>query len=151
MRRFTVMLTAVVLGTVVAFAGVISVPQFNDGGGNTNSNFFPASASATFIALKNNTSTTQTYTVLYYSLTGGNRTPAVNTFTIAGNASVGWRPVADDPNEGALGQAVPNATGAGGSGSATILYSDSVDPSGRVFVNAGATLSSYGFALFPAQ
>ena len=151
MRKFTVLFTAVVLGTVAAFAGVISVPQFSDGGGSTNSSFFPTANSATFIAMKNNTSTTQTYTVLYYSLVGVNRTPTANTFTIAGNASVSWRPVADDPNEGVLGQAVPNATGTGGSGSATILYSDSTDPSGRVLVNAGATLSSYGYALFPAQ
>ncbi len=151
MKKTAIICSVVMLGALTALAGTISVPQFNDGGGDTDSGFFPPSNSATFITLHNNTAVAQEYTILYYSGTGANRTPAVNTFSIGGNASIGWRPVSTtDANEGA-GAAVPNATGAGGNGSATILYADTIDPSGRVFVNVAASLSSYAFALFPAQ
>lgn len=152
MKKVAFMFSILALGAVVALAGTISVPQFNDGGGNTNSSFFPTTLSATFINLKNNTSTAQTYTILYYSLDGVNRTPAVNTFSIAANASVGWRPFnATDPNQGPSGILIPSKVGPEGAGSATILYTDTVDPSGRVLVNVAGSVSSYGYALFPAQ
>ncbi|GMV91114.1 MAG: hypothetical protein AMXMBFR82_08920 [Candidatus Hydrogenedentota bacterium] len=149
MKKATFVFSILVLGAVTAFAGTISVPSFNDGGGDTDANLFPPSDSATFITLKNNTSVTQTYTILYYRLTGADITPTENTFTIGGNAARGWRPVSTtDPNEGA-GGAIPNTTG-NFAASATILYTDSVDPSGRVAIFS-STGSSYAFALFPAQ
>lgn len=153
MKKVAFAFSIAVLGAVTAIAGTISVPQFNDGGAGTDSAFFPPSLSATFIALKNNTPVPQTYTILYYGLDGTDWTPTANTFTINGNSSVGWRPVnSTDPNQGPDGLLIPSAApGAPGAGSATILYTDSVDPSGRVFVNAAARSSSYAFALFPAQ
>lgn len=151
MKKVAIICSVVMLGALTALAGTISVPQFNDGGGDTtDAAFFPPSNSATFISLHNNTSVAQEYTIVYFSGTGAPRTPANNTFSIAGNASLGWRPVATDTNEGA-GNGVPNASGAGGNGSATILYTDTIDPSGRVFVTVALSQSSYGFALFPAQ
>ncbi len=148
MKKVAFVFSVLVLGAATALAGTISIPSFNDGGDQTDGNLFPTVDSATFITLKNNTTVTQTYTILYYRLTGADITPADNTFTIAGNAARGWRPVATDTNEGA-GSAIPNTVG-NFAASATILYTDSVDPSGRVviFSNTG---SSYAFALFPAS
>lgn len=149
MKKLALITSVVMLGAMTALAGTISVPAFNDGGDNTNAQLFPSNGlQATFIALKNNEATTNTYTVLYFFNTGVDRTPAANTFTIAGNAARGWRPVADDPNEG-VGQAIPNATGTAGAGSATILYSELTPPSGRVLINVGTVNSSYSFALVP--
>lgn len=149
MKKAAFVFSILALGVVTAFAGTISVPSFNDGGDNTDANLFPNVDSATFITLKNNTTATQTYTILYYRLTGVSITPANNTFTIGANAARGWRPVSStDPNEGA-GGAIPNTTG-NFAASATILYTDSVDPSGRVVVFS-STGSSYAFALFPAS
>jgi len=152
MKKVTIMFSVLALGAVAALAGTISVPQYNDGGGDTNSAFFPPTLSATFINLKNNTSVTQTYTILYYTLDGFDRTPAANTFSIDANSSVGWRPFnATDANQGPSGILIPSKVGPEGAGSATILYTDTVDPSGRVLINAAGSQSSYAYALFPAQ
>jgi len=149
MKKVAILFSILVLGAVTAFAGTISVPSFNDGGNDTDANLFPTNDSATFITLKNNTNTTQIYTVLYFRLTGVDITPVERTFSIGANAARGWRPVSStDPNEG-LGAGIPNAT-VNAAASATILYTDATDPSGRVVVFSSAG-TSYGFALFPAQ
>jgi hypothetical protein len=151
MKKAAFMLSVLVLGAVVAFAGTISVPQYNDEGADTNLDLRPPTFSATFIALKNNTAVTQTYTILYYTTAGDNNTPGVNTFTIGPNSSRGWRPAnTTDPNQGP-GITVPSALSTV-AGSATILYTDTIDPSGRVLILGSVTSnSSYAYALYPAQ
>lgn len=151
MKKLALFASVLMLGVLTASAGTLGVASFSDGGGNVDSQLFPPSLAATFLALKNNQATTSTYTVLYFGLDGSNRTPTNNTFSIAGNAARGWRPVATDPNEGA-GSLVPNATAGSGAGTASILYTDAVAPSGavRVFVGgaAGAN-SSYAWSMIP--
>ena len=161
MKKAAMFALMVMFVAVTATAGTIGVPQFNDEAVATGADLFPtATGKATFIALKNNTATDAEYTILYFGLTGGNRTPGANTFSIAGNAARGWRPIQTDPNEGA-GQLIPNATAPGGgdlasptAGTATILYTGgSSDVSGRVlgFITGttAATNAAYAFALVP--
>ncbi|HRI86906.1 MAG TPA: hypothetical protein PLJ47_14845 [Candidatus Hydrogenedentes bacterium] len=148
MKKLAMFAAVVMFGVVAASAGTLGVASFSDGGGATGTNLFPTSLAATFLALKNNQSTTSTYTVLYFGLDGTNRTPAANTFTVAGNAARGWRPVATDPNEG-VGSTVPNATGTAGAGTASILYTDAVAPSGAVRIFVGGVNSAYAFSMIP--
>lgn len=155
MKKLALFASVMMLGVLAASAGTIGVPQYNDVTTATDANLFPtADGQAAFIALKNNDAVDHTYTILYYSLTGSDRTPASNTFTIAANAARGWRPIANDANEGA-GQTIPNA-GTGGTGSTTagaaaILYTDTVAPSGRVLqlITAGTVKSTYSYSLVP--
>ncbi len=148
MKKLALFASVVMFGVVAASAGTLGVASFSDGGGNTDAQLFPPSLAATFLALKNNESTTSTYTILYFGLDGTSRTPAANTFAIAGNAARGWRPVASDPNEG-VGSSVPNATGAAGAGTASILYTDANAPSGAVRVFVGTVNSTYAFSMIP--
>ncbi|MCC6796069.1 MAG: hypothetical protein IT366_13200 [Candidatus Hydrogenedentes bacterium] len=151
MKKLALFASVLMLGVLTASAGTLGVASFSDGGGNVDSQLFPPSLAATFLALKNNEATANEYTVLYFGLDGSNRTPVANTFSIAGNAARGWRPVQTDPNEG-VGSLIPNATGTAGAGTASILYSDAVAPSGavRIFVGgaAGAN-SSYAWSMIP--
>lgn len=148
MKKLALFASVLMLGVLTAGAGTLGVAQFNDGGGQTNTELFPPTLQASWIALKNNTGSTATYTILYYGLDGSNRTPAANTFTVAANSTVGWRPVATDTNEI---PGIPNATAGSGAGSASILYSGtSTDVSGRVAVFVGGTNpNTYAFALIP--
>lgn len=151
MKKLALFASVVMLGVLTAGAGTLGVAGFSDGAGSTNSQLFPANGqfAASFIQLKNNTGSTQTYSVLYYANDGTNRTPAANSFTIPAFAARGWRPVATDANEG-VGSTIPNATGTAGAGSAVILFTESPAPSGaiRVFVGGlnGAN-SSYSWTL----
>jgi hypothetical protein len=152
MKKAVIMFSILVLGAVAAYAGTISIPVYVDFGGDSDGNLIPPNGSATWIALKNNTASAQEYTVLYHTLAGVDVSPvsaAARTFSVGANASIGWRPVSStDPNEVA-GASVPNATSSA-TGSATILYVDATDPSGRVFgINASGY--AYSFAMFPAQ
>ncbi|NUM55995.1 MAG: hypothetical protein HUU46_20330 [Candidatus Hydrogenedentes bacterium] len=147
MKKLALFASVLMLGALTAGAGTLGVAAFNDGAGTTDINLTPSSLQATFMTLKNNTGSPQEYTILYYSLQGVDRTPAANTFTIAGNAARSWRPVATDANEGA-GSTIPNATGTAGAGTASILYTDSPAPSGVVRIFVG-NQSSYSWSMIP--
>ena len=162
MKKAAMIALMVMFVAVSATAGTIGVPHFNDEAVATGADLFPtATGKATFLALKNNTASTQEYTILYYGLTGGNRTPSPNTFSIGANSTRGWRPIQSDPNEGTVGQATPDMTapqvgdlGSPTAGNATILYTGtSADVSGRVlgFITGttAATNSAYAYALVP--
>ena len=149
MKKLALIASVVMLGVLTAGAGTIGVAQFNDGGGTTDTQFFPASLQASFITLKNNDGVTNTYTIAYYTLTGTSRGPSgANTFTIGGNSARTWRPVQTDPNEGA-GSLIPGATGTGGAGTASIAYSDTNPPSGMVRIFVGGAQSAYAWTLLP--
>lgn len=150
MKKLALFASVLMLGVLTASAGTLGVASFSDGGGQTNSQLFPPTLAATFLALKNNEATANEYTILYFGLDGSNRTPVANTFSIGGNAAVGWRPVATDTNEVA---GIPNATAGPGGATASILYTDAIAPSGavRVFVGpgTGSNNSSYAFTMLP--
>jgi hypothetical protein len=145
MKKVAIMFSILVLGAVAAYAGTISVPVYVDFGGDSDGNLIPPNGTVTWIALTNNTASDQTYTVLYHELDGDDVSPptlAERTFSIKANASIGWRPVSSTDANEVAGQAVPNATSSA-SGSATILYTDAIDPSGRVL---GINAAGYGYA-----
>ncbi len=79
----------------------------------------PSTGVATFIGVKNMSAKSITLTITYTSGDGTDVTPANNTFVMAPNQGVSWRPAADDPTEGA-GQAVPNLAGGFPAGSVLI-------------------------------
>ncbi|MBM3289926.1 MAG: hypothetical protein FJY92_07220, partial [Candidatus Hydrogenedentes bacterium] len=110
MKKLALFALVAMVGVVSAGAGTLGVAQFNDAAVTCDTaTLIPTTAgNATFLTLKNNTGSDQTYTVLYFALTGANRTPAANTFTIGANAARGWRPVQTDASEGA-GSSIPNA------------------------------------------
>ena len=150
MKKLALFASVLMLGALTAAAGTLGVAQFNDIAPSCDpTTLLPTTAqNATFLTLKNNTGTTQTYTILYYALIGTDRTPAANTFTIGANAARGWRPVQTDASEGA-GSAIPNATGSGGAGTASIVFSDAVTPSGRVLTTVGSVGLAYAWSMIP--
>ena len=93
----------------VASANTIVVPFFNDGGSLASET---AAGMRTYIRVKALDAETTVCTITYVDINGVDGTPGDNTFVLAPLATVGFRPVADDSvSEGAVGQAVPNATG----------------------------------------
>jgi hypothetical protein len=106
MKKVVMVAAAVLVG--VAFAGSLNVPFFLDNGGG---GLPPATGTAGFIGVHNNTGADILANVQYISSTGV-ALPTVsgsNTFLIPANGSVSWRPVADDSTtEGPQGAAVPN-------------------------------------------
>ncbi|MDZ4860095.1 MAG: hypothetical protein SGI88_14045 [Candidatus Hydrogenedentes bacterium] len=152
MKKLALFASVIMFGALAASAGTMGVAAFSDGAGGTNSQLFPTTGqfAATFLTLHNNTNATNVYTILYFANDGTARGGA-QTFAIPANAARGWRPVATDANEG-VGSSIPNASGAAGAGSATILFTDAVPPSGavRVFVGGAAgSNAAYGFAMVP--
>jgi hypothetical protein len=134
------------MGAATAGAVTLSFAQANDGGGNVDSSLMPPSLSATFFSVSEVDGTNQTLTLLYFGLDGSNRTPSANTTTIAGNSARGWRPVANDPAEGA-GQSIPNATGTAGALTCQVISTGNIR--GRALVNVGGVNASYAFAAIP--
>jgi len=139
MKKIALFAMVAMMGVLSAGAGTLGIAQFNDRAPTCDAlTLIPTTNEfASFITLKNNTGSTNEYTILYFSMLGVSRTPTANTFTVAGNAARVWRPVQNDTggSEGA-GTAIPNATGSQGAGSASILFSDAVNPSGRVLTTA---------------
>lgn len=92
----------------VALASSVTVPFFNDEG---DLGWPPANGkSASFISLTNNTDGDLTLWVTYTNDAGVDMTPTNNSFLLKKKSAIGFRPVADDPNEGpTTGQLVPNA------------------------------------------
>ena len=156
MKKLALFASVVMLGALAASAGTIGVPQFNDGTAAVGGDLFPTSdGQAAFIALKNNDAVAHEYTILYYGMSGETRFASPNTFSIAANAARGWRPIANDAAAEGLGVTIPNqgtaVTGSPVVGNATILYTDTLDPSGRVLqtVTAGTAKTSYAYSLVP--
>jgi hypothetical protein len=149
MKKLALFASVLMLGVLAASAGTLGVAQFNDIPGVADVvTLIQPVGNATFLTVKNNTGSTATYTVLYYSLLGVDRTPGANTFTVAGNAARGWRPVQTDASEGA-GSTIPNATGTAGAGTASIIYTDSPPPSGRVLTTVGVAQLAYAWSMIP--
>jgi hypothetical protein len=151
MKKLALFASVLMLGVLAASAGTLGVAQFNDSAVTCDpATLIPTTAgNATFLTLKNNTGAAAEYTVLYFSLLGVDRTPGANTFSIAGNAARGWRPVQTDASEGA-GSDIPNATGSGAPGTASIIYTGAAsDVSGRALTTAGVVQIAYAWTLVP--
>lgn len=140
MKKFVVV--AVMALGAVAYAGSLSIPWFVDDT-RTNSYDPPNSPGQykTMVFLHNNTASAKVCYIRYYTNVGAALTftggASEQTFSIPANATIAFRPAADDPgpavdstkpggSEAAAGRAVPNRPGtvAGGiyNGSAVIRW-----------------------------
>ena len=142
MRKALVAVAVVAMVASAAFAGVLVVPKYNDGGGSVNSSFFPPTLNATYISVHNASTSAKTITVNYYAIDGTPQGTA--TASIPAHGIADWRPTleSNSPTKGL-------STSSAGLGSATITYdsSDGKEMAGRAFVNAAATSSSVSFSL----
>lgn len=95
----------------IAFGAALRVPFFLDNGSTAPAPLAqPATGAAGFIGVFNTGSTALELSVVYFDATNVNRTPVNNTFLLASNQGVSWRPgAADSAAEGA--SIVPNMTG----------------------------------------
>ena len=111
MKKVLVVLMALTLGAGFAFASSLSVPWFVDTGPAANK-LPPATAGVTaLVYLHNNLASEITCSIAYFTATGVPIGPAApnNTFVIAANASLAFRPVASDPASAAGGQENPDS------------------------------------------
>lgn len=93
----------------VASANTIIIPFFNDGGSLA---LEDPVGMRTYIRVKNMDAETIVCAITYTDINGVDGTPGDNTFVLGALATVGFRPVANDTAaEGAVGAAVPDATG----------------------------------------
>ena len=151
MKKLALFASVLMLGVLAASAGTLGVAQYNDDPVTaTPSTLIPTGTGyASFLTVKNNTAANQTYTILYFSLQGVDRTPGANTFTISANSARGWRPVETDAGSEGAGSTVPNAT-AGPNGTASIIYSAVGNaPSGRVLTTVGVANLAYAWSMIP--
>lgn len=126
MKKFAIFSAVMIIGAGIALANTLSVPFYRDGA-------TPVRDTSAFIGIKNTTSNDQTITIVYTSLNAsGNPQDLTVTYALGAFLGVQWRPIADVPNEGPLGQAVPNNTipGSSGGGPPRIVGSASISGAG---------------------
>jgi len=120
MKKFALIALALTIGVTCAFAASLKVPWFIDNAAvNTGlpptggSDGFPVTT--TLVYLSNTTDSTLVCSIAYYSAEGAFLGPVQNgidnTFEIDPNATVAFRPVADDLASGALPQGQEDAAG----------------------------------------
>ena len=105
MKKLLVVTLALAVGGV-AFASSLSVPWFIDLGPTAN-RLPPVNDGAVgLVYLHNNLATQITCSIEYFTASGNSVGPAApnNTFVISPKASIGFRPVASDPNTATGGQ-----------------------------------------------
>lgn len=149
MRKLTLVAAVAVMAGSIAMAGTIVVPFFWDEDVLAEATGFPANNIATWVGIYNPNATGIQCTIQYYDADGTNRTPSANTFTLPGLSGWGFRPVADDPTEGA-GQAVPNKDGGATAGACIITYTTPVgglEISGRVISAQGINDSQSAYTI----
>ncbi len=105
MKKLMVIALAVAVGGI-AFASSLSVPWFIDLGPVANKLPPLNDGSVGLVYLHNNLSEQVTCSIEYFTAAGNSVGPAApnNTFVIAPKASIGFRPVASDPNSAPGGQ-----------------------------------------------
>lgn len=172
MKKIGLIALALTVGASCAYAASIKVPWFIDNaavgagipptGGDDG---FPRTL--TLVSLSNTTATVLECSIAYYDTLGNfigpDQNGSDNTFVIAPNATVQFRPVASDlvdgttnPNgqESVAGNSVPNRPAGGKNGSITITYQgDAADMAGIVqFYSQGtarASAFSSAYSLIP--
>jgi len=144
MRKFVVVASLFVFGAGVALASSLSVPFYLD---NAEAEFSglgtPASGSAGFIGIRNNTTEDIVVEVTYFNGAGNNVTPANNTFELGAELATAFRPVATGVAGSGDNSDVPNATG-GVAGAAILTWEgDPSDIQGRYqqFNNNGSAVA----------
>lgn len=163
MKKLMVVALMLMVGTGVAYGASLNVPWFVDNAGAAVGNPPVSTGSLGMVFLHNNTSSNVTCSIAYYTAAGTNIGPSSpnNTFVISPNASIAFRPVADDPSsvtggqEQPSGRVVPNrpsgTTGGNDnakSGSLVINWTGTSTDVQGVYMNVttlnGATLSQGG-------
>ncbi len=151
MKKFLVTGLVLVLGAGVAMAVSLNVPFFLDNGGNLVGST-PDTGSAGFIGIKNTTGAAIVVRVDYASVVAGAiviEDNTANTFELAANASISFRPVATDGAEGA-GSIVTNMQSGNVAGSASIIWTTgtNTDIQGR-YVSVDQNGDTYAYLLPP--
>ena len=103
-----VLVIALMLGAGLAYASTLGIPWFVD---NSATGSAPPATTGVqgFIYLHNNNTAVVECTISYYTENGLYCGPtSANTFVIQPNASIAFRPVADDSSFETAGRAVPN-------------------------------------------
>lgn len=113
MKKLGFVAVMLMVGASVAFASSISVPWYIDNAGINNGLTPPAGLTQTLIYLKNNASTVTVVQISYNADDGTALGPPVgsDTFEILPNATILFRPVADDTNLATGGQEDPGTGG----------------------------------------
>ena len=150
MKKLIVVAAILALGGT-AFAATLNIPWFLDRGAN-DATYPPASQEKSFITVKNNTSSDLVVTVSYTSADGTDNAGWVdvdmNTFVLAADSSIGWRPAGADPAVEGAGVAVPNCDAASPKGACALEWTGAAtDIQGRlieVHLN-----KAYGYLLPP--
>ena len=133
-RLLVVALAAAMTSSGVAFSHSLTVPFFRDEGG-TMANSGPANGGgAALVSVTNTRPVPITMYLVYgqHDADGGTVLQQAVPYTLGAKASVTWRPVQDDPAEGA-GRAVPNVlSGLGDFGSVVIYWIGGDEMSGAL-------------------
>jgi len=175
MKKIGLIALALTVGVSCAYAASIKVPWFIDNA-PANSGLPPASGGSdgfpvttTLISLSNTTATVLECSIAYYdpngNFLGPDQNGSDNTFVIQPNATVQFRPVADDLNtvatpqgqEGPAGNIIPDRpreVNTGKNGSITITYQgEAKDMGGMVWYftqgSTRATAISSAYSLIP--
>jgi hypothetical protein len=128
---------------------LLSVPFYLDDGSNFSGNSPPSDGAATFVGIKNTGSSPIDLRLTYTDTDGVDHTPNDDTYTLAGNSTVSWRPYADDSVEGGVsGQLVPNTIGGPAWGSIGIVGADSI--TGRL-IQIDGSQNSTAMMLLPDE
>jgi hypothetical protein len=89
---------------------LLSVPFYLDNAPDMEENGVPAEGWASFVGVKNVSASPVTLRITYTDTQGNDHTPVANTYVLAANSMVSWRPFADDAAEGnKTGRLVPNS------------------------------------------
>lgn len=141
MKKLSIVAVAMIALAGIAYASSLGVPWFVDNA-PTASGYPPSSGTLGLVYLKNNTPDDLTCEVLYVNSTGDILGPFApdNTFLLPAYATVGYRPVADDPaasggQESTTAAAVPNRPRSEDFGGGPIPGSIAADGSGEVTDN----------------
>ncbi|MCL4217306.1 MAG: hypothetical protein KJ052_09940 [Candidatus Hydrogenedentes bacterium] len=152
MRKVLVVAMAAVFVGSLACAGSLSVTFFNDNGNNAiaGSGGQPngGTGAATFIRLHNKTGIAKVCTIAYTGQDGTSSGPTgLTTFTLGAGQVLAFRPSADDPAEGAAGQAVPNTDAGKTNGSALVTWSGLDSDIDGVVTTIVVQGNRYGYSL----
>ena len=140
MKKFVVVAAILAVGAGVAFASSLNVPWFLDR--DTSTGLGNLTKEKTYVGIHNNLSETMTCSIKYYGR-DGNLLQDWNTFNIAANATVSFRPHILDPStEPAPAQLVPKCPDP--FGSAVIAWQGApTDVQGRLLEISAAKCYAY--------
>lgn len=107
MKKFALIALVLTVGVTCAFAASLKVPWFVDNAPPA-AGIPPTSGTTTLVYLSNNTNSQVVCSIRYFSAGGADLGPNTNnTFSIDPNATVAFRPVANDPSTANGGQENP--------------------------------------------